>query len=154
MVRAAGELIAWWTGGLVLQMVFVDSLSLSEWAVAAAGALLAAVAARAVRVAAGARPGGRARLLSALLHWPGTLLTDTWRLAVLVARAVGGRRVTGRFHTVTLRRGVGAAWACGLLAATPGVYVADQGPGGRLLVHTLPGGASSLEQVLVGGRDR
>ncbi|MFD7258212.1 hypothetical protein [Streptomyces sp. NPDC059874] len=154
MARAAAELIAWWTGGLVLQVLFVETLSWPELAVAAAGALLGAVAARAVRIAADARAGGLARLLPALLHCPGTLLADTWRLAVLVTRVLRGRRVTGRFHTMTLRRGAGAAWACGLLATTPGLYVVDLGRGGRMLVHTLPGPASALEQALVSGRDR
>ncbi|MEV7520322.1 hypothetical protein [Streptomyces sp. NPDC091371] len=154
MATAAAELIAWWTGALVLQVLFVDTLSWPELAVAAAGALLAAVAARAVRAAAEARAGGLARLLPALLHWPGTLLADTWRLAVLVARVLRGGRVTGRFHTMTLRSGAGAAWACGLLASTPGLYTVHLGPGGRMLVHTLPGGAGALERALVSGRDR
>ncbi|MEW1637074.1 hypothetical protein AB0469_23710 [Streptomyces sp. NPDC093801] len=149
---AAAELCGWWAAALVLQVLFISTLSWPELAVAAAGALLAAVAARAVRRASGARPGGRARLLTALLLFPGALLTDTGRLAAATVRALRGHRTTGRFHTVRLRRGSGAAWACGLLSATPGLYVVDLAPPGpTALVHTLPGRPTRLERALTSG---
>ncbi|MCF3179752.1 hypothetical protein IPZ70_07340 [Streptomyces polychromogenes] len=149
---AAAELLGWWAAGLVLQVLFISTLSWPELAVAAAGAALAAVAARAVRRAAGARTGGRARLLTALLLFPGALLTDTGRLAAATARVLRGRRVTGRFHTVRLRPGSGAAWVCGLLSATPGLYVVDlRPPGATALAHTLPGRPTALERALTGG---
>ncbi|MEU8435924.1 hypothetical protein AB0F18_24025 [Streptomyces sp. NPDC029216] len=151
---AATELAGWWAAALVLQVLFISTLSWPELAVAAGGALLAAVAARAVRRAAAARTGGRARLLTALLLFPGALLTDTARLAAATARVLRGHRVTGRFHTVRLRRGSGTGWACGLLSATPGLYVVDLDPSGpTVLAHTLPGRPTPLETALTtGGR--
>ncbi|WP_370416349.1 hypothetical protein [Streptomyces fradiae] len=153
MARASVEVLAWWVPLVALQMLLIGSVSRPELAVAAAGALLAALAARAVRVAAGARLGGTAGWAHALLSWPGALVADTWRLARAVVRTLRGHRVVGRFVTVRWREGTGPAWAGGLLSTTPGAYVVDQGPERAALVHALPGGAGSLETALTtGGR--
>ncbi|MCJ0869770.1 hypothetical protein [Streptomyces sp. AP-93] len=54
-------------------------------------------------------------------------------------RTLRGHRVRGRFHTVEFRPGTGPAWACGLLSATPGLYVTGSGRGRTVRVHVLPG---------------
>ncbi|MFF9197735.1 hypothetical protein ACF09L_21255 [Streptomyces sp. NPDC014779] len=151
MARAGSEVLSWWALLLVLQVLLIGSVSPIELAVAAGGALVAALAARAVRVAAGTRLGGTAGWAHALLLWPAALVTDTWRLARAVVRTLGGHRVVGRFVTIRWRPGTGGAWAGGLLSATPGVYVVDQGPGRSALAHTLPGGAGALETALTTG---
>ncbi|MFF8375689.1 hypothetical protein ACF07V_06125 [Streptomyces sp. NPDC015661] len=151
MARASVEVLSWWAALLLFQVLLIGSVNWPELAVAAGGALLAALAARAVRVAAGARLGGTAGWARALLLWPGALLTDTWRLGRAVVRTLRGHRVVGRFVTIRWRPGTGGAWAGGLLSATPGVYVVDQGPGRTALVHSLPGGAGSLETALTTG---
>ncbi|MFI8521858.1 hypothetical protein ACIGEZ_29185 [Streptomyces sp. NPDC085481] len=151
MGRTVVEIGSWWAAALLLQILLIGTVTWPEVAVAAAGALLAALAARRVRVAAGARVGGTARLARALLLWPGALLSGTWRLTVAVGRVLRGHRVTGRFRTLHWHQGTGPAWACGLLSATPGLYVVDLGPDRTVLVHTLPGGPGALESALTSG---
>ncbi|MFF0752674.1 hypothetical protein [Streptomyces sp. NPDC004267] len=153
MARAALEWSVWWAALLVFQLLLIGQVTWPEVAVAAAGALLAAVVARATRLAAGARLGGTALMGRALLLWPGTLLADTGRLAVAVARGLRGRPPSGRFHTIRWHEGTGPAWTSGLLSATPGLYVVAHGPDRTALVHTLLGGAGVLEKALTtGGR--
>ncbi|MGW4162069.1 hypothetical protein [Streptomyces sp. NPDC004788] len=154
MGRAAVELLTWWAAVCAFQVLLIGQVSWPELAVAAAGAALAALAARTVRVAADARLGPTARLGTALLLWPGALLADTWRLARAVGRVLRGRRVTGRFRTIRWAHGTGPAWACGLLSATPSLYVVALGRDRTALVHTLPGGAGPLESALTSGGRR
>lgn len=155
-----GEVAGWWIVLIALYLVFISTVTLLEFAVGAAGALLAAVAARAVRVAADGGTGARGVWVAALAAWPGAVLTDTVRLAVATARCLRGRPIEGGFRTVRLTSGTGAAWAAAVLSATPGAYVVDvdrappeNGEGDLLTVHVLPGEPTRLERVLTtGGR--
>jgi Na+/H+ ion antiporter subunit len=162
---ALGEVAAWWTVLTALYLTFIATVTVLEFAVGAAGSALAAVAARAVRRAAGGGTGGRGGWLAALAAWPGAVLTDTLRLAATTARRLGGARRShpvGRFATLRLTSGTGAAWTSALLSATPGAYVVEVTPareagttGGDLLtVHLLPGEPTTLERVLTAGGRR
>ncbi|MFJ5547971.1 hypothetical protein [Streptomyces sp. NPDC093225] len=146
------ELFVWWVLAVVLQVFLTGPLSWLEWTVAAGAAVPAALGARAVRRASGARSGGGARALHAVLVWPVALVADTGRLAALTLRALRGRQVRGRFHTLELGRGTGAAWACTLLSAAPGAYAVGLGRGRFVLVHALPGPPGVLTDALTNGR--
>lgn len=155
-----GEFLIWWALCVLLYVIFIGTVSALELVVGAGVCALAAVGARSVRTASGARWGGRARAVRALLHWPRSVLADTGRLVLATVRVLRGRRVHGRFHTLLLAPGTGPGWSSALLSATPGGYVVDVtdheedgcaggGPGGpALLVHALPGGPSALERAL------
>ncbi|WBO69530.1 hypothetical protein [Streptomyces camelliae] len=156
-----GEVLAWWAVLVVVDLMFISSVSALELVVAAAGAVIAAVAARAVHTASGAGPGGTRRWGAAALAWPGAVLNDVLRLSALTARALGGRSAGGRLKTVTLASGTGPAWACALLSSTPGAYVVDvpgwqrEGKDRRIVVaHFLTDDRTRLEDVLTEGRRR
>ncbi|WP_372351690.1 hypothetical protein [Streptomyces sp. KL116D] len=110
-------------------------------------AVLAGVAARAARRAGGARIGGGARWAGAVVAWPGTLVTDTARLVAAVVRTLRGRPVEGTFRTVRLAPGVGNAWACVLLSASPGACVVG-GDDREVRTHVLVDEPSALERAL------
>ncbi|MFC1415855.1 hypothetical protein [Streptacidiphilus cavernicola] len=151
-VRAVVELLSWWSLLFALYLVFISAVSVLEVAVGAGAAGLAAVGAWAARRAVRPVVGPAGHCAAALWAWPGTLLAETVRLAVLTAAALGGRVVEGRWRTVRLRPGVGAAWACALMSGTPGgcvVEVEDTGPVPPLVrLHTLFPGRSRLEELL------
>ncbi|MFI2200347.1 hypothetical protein ACH47Z_06080 [Streptomyces sp. NPDC020192] len=160
-VTAVGEVLAWWAVLVVVDLMFISSVSALELVVAAGGAVIAAVAARAVHTASGAGAGGTRRGGAAALAWPGAVLGDLARLCGVIARALGGRSAEGSLETVTLGSGTGAAWACALLSSTPGAYVVDvpgrqrKGGGPRTAVaHFLTEGRTRLEGVLTEGRRR
>ncbi|MFD3457087.1 Na+/H+ antiporter subunit E [Streptomyces sp. NPDC058691] len=144
--RAAG--VAGWLLVLeALYVVLIGPVTVLEAVVGAAGALLAAIAADAVRVASGAAPGGARYAVRAALAWPGALLSETWQLARAV---LGARRPRGGFGQVRLPDGVGAAWAAAVLSATPGAYVVAFGEEDErvLTVHRLGDATSGLERAL------
>ncbi|MFD8704867.1 hypothetical protein ACFV1W_19965 [Kitasatospora sp. NPDC059648] len=146
-MRTMLELLLWWGVLLLLNIVFISSVSPLEVAVGGGVALLGALGAVAVRRASGATPGGPARLGRALWAYPWTLLADTGRLALAVLLP-GHRR--GGFRTVRLASGTGAAWGAALLSSTPGAYAVGSRNGGELTVHTLGDERSSLERALTG----
>ncbi|MGW3230322.1 hypothetical protein [Kitasatospora sp. NPDC001095] len=143
-MRTVAELLIWWGLLVLLNVVFISSVTPLETAVGGGIALLAALGAVAVRRTSGAAPGGPARLGAALLAFPGTLLADTGRLALAVLSP--GHRGSG-FRAVRLSPGTGPAWAAALLSSTPGAYVVDV-DGQTLLVHSLGRESSSLEGAL------
>ncbi|MFI1205028.1 hypothetical protein ACH4VR_37360 [Streptomyces sp. NPDC020883] len=149
-LRAAREVLVWWGLLLVLDVIFISSVTPLELMVGAAAAALGAVGARAVRRASDARWGGLARGVLAVWSWPWALFADTGRLFAFVVRK--GR--AGTLRTVELSDGVGPAWACALLSATPGTYAVDVTPAGRegrlVTVHSLFGSRTGLERVLTG----
>ncbi|WP_369185453.1 Na+/H+ antiporter subunit E [Streptomyces sp. Y1] len=147
-MRSAIELLLWWGLLLLLNTVFISSVTPLEVAVGGGVALLGALGAGAVRRAAGAAPGGPARLAQALWAFPWTLLADTGRLALLVLSPA--RRREAGFRTVRLRPGTGAAWAAALLSSTPGTYVVAT-EDGVLTVHATSSRVSLLESALTGG---
>ncbi|MFD8722858.1 hypothetical protein ACFV2H_34000 [Streptomyces sp. NPDC059629] len=157
---AFGEVLAWWVVLAVLNILFISTVSALELAVVAAGALIAAVAARAVHMASGARLGGTRRWGAAVLAWPGAVLTDLIRLWWITARALGGRSPEGSLKSMSLAPGTGAAWACALLSSTPGAYVVDvhgtqeaAQESQTVLAHFLTDDRTRLEDVLTeGGR--
>ncbi|QHA08295.1 hypothetical protein GQF42_38005 [Streptomyces broussonetiae] len=155
---ARGEVLVWWTVLVGVYLMFITPVTALELLVAAGGAAIAAVAARAVRVASGAGVGGTRRWASAALTWPGAVLADLGRLCGVTARAVSGRSPQGSMKTLSLRSGTGAAWACAALSATPGAYVVDvqgQKRQGRqsAVAHFLTEDRTRLEDVLTeGGR--
>jgi multisubunit Na+/H+ antiporter MnhE subunit len=161
-VLAFGDVLAWWVVLVALYLVFISTVTLLEFAVGAAGALLAACGGHALRRASWTSPAsgsGRARLAHAVLSWPGTLFADTGRLTAATIRSLPlsrRRPVSGRFETLELHRGTGAAWACAVLSATPGAYVVDVGTRGDvIMVHVLPGPPSAVERaVTTDGRRR
>ncbi|MFJ8493180.1 hypothetical protein ACIRBZ_33255 [Streptomyces sp. NPDC094038] len=163
VLTALGEVLAWWVVLAVLNILFITAVSALELAVLAGGAVIAAVAARTVHTASGARLGGTRQWGACLLAWPGALLTDLFRLWWLTARALGGRASEGSLKTMTLAPGTGAAWACALLSATPGAYVVDvrgtrgEAPAARereVVAHFLTDGRTRLENVLTEGPRR
>ena len=151
-LRLAGELIGWWGLLFLLYLVFISTLSPLELLAGAAASGLAAAGAWAVHRAVRPEIGPAAHWMTALWVWPGTLLTETVQLARLTLAALRGRPAHGRFATVRLRAGVGAAWACALLSGTPGgcVVKVDPDPGAApvLTVHSLFDSRSRLEAVL------
>ncbi|MFD8810890.1 hypothetical protein ACFV23_05215 [Streptomyces sp. NPDC059627] len=155
----AVEVLAWWVVLTVLDILFVSTVSALELTVAAAGAVPAAVAARAVHTASGARLGGTRRWAAAVLAWPGAVLGDLIRLWWATGRALGGRSSCGSLQTMTLASGTGAGWASALLSSTPGAYVVDvpgtrgAAPASRTVVvaHFLTDDRTSLEDVLTEG---
>lgn len=147
-MRSVLELLLWWGLLLLLNTVFISSVTPLEVAVGGGVALLGAIGACAVRRVSGATPGGPARLAQALWAYPWTLLADTGRLALLVLSPA--RRRQAGFRTVRLAPGTGGAWAAALLSSTPGAYVVDA-DGGVLTVHSISGQVSSLEGALTGG---
>ncbi|MGW0994279.1 hypothetical protein [Streptomyces sp. NPDC002520] len=157
---ASGEVVVWWVVLVVADLMFISSVSVLELAVAAGGALIAAVAARAVHTASGAGLGGTARWGAALLAWPGAVLADMAGLYAVTVHVLRGRPVDGRLQRLTLKSGTGAAWACGLLSSTPGAYVVDvpgtksRGEAGQTVVaHFLTADRTRLERLLTeGGR--
>ena len=157
MRRAAADLLVWWVLLMLLNTVFISTVSPLEAVVGAGAALLGAVGAWAVRRSVGPVLGGLGQLGPAVRTWPWTVLADTGRLAAAVLRPGRGR---GGFREVELPAGTGPAWAAALLAATPGAYVvhvdlATDEPGPRrLTVHTLTDGVSALEKALTGGGSR
>jgi hypothetical protein len=156
------EVLAWWLVLAVVDVLFISTVSALELVVAAGGAVIAAVAARAVRTASGARLGGTRRWGAAALAWPGAVLSDLVRLWWATARALGGRSSEGSLQTMTLSSGTGAAWACALLSATPGAYVVDvRGTRGAapaaqtdVVAHFLTDDRTHLEDVLTEGMRR
>ncbi|MFG2857767.1 hypothetical protein ACGFZ9_45460 [Streptomyces mirabilis] len=160
-LTALGEVLAWWAVLVVLNILFISTVSALELAVAACGAVIAAVAARAVHTASGARLGGTRRWGAAVLAWPGAVLTDLIRLWWITARTLGGRSPEGSLKTMMLAPGTGAAWACALLSSTPGAYVVDvRGTGGAaqesqtVVAHFLTDARTHLEDVLTEGARR
>ncbi|MCQ4084101.1 hypothetical protein NGB36_26885 [Streptomyces sp. RB6PN25] len=156
---ALREALVWWALLVVVDLMFISTVSVLELVVAAGGAAIAAVAARGVHTVSGAGPGGTRRWGAAALAWPGAVLTDTVRLFAVTARTLCGRPVEGRWQTVTLVSGTGAAWACGLLSSTPGAYVVDvrgqqPGAGEALVVHVVIDDRTRLERVLTAGGRR
>ncbi|MFF4520928.1 hypothetical protein [Streptomyces bluensis] len=156
---AWGEVLAWWAVLVVVNLMFISSISTLEIVVAAAGAMIAAFAARAVHSASGAGPGGARRWGAALLAWPGAVLADLGRLCVVTVRALHGRSPEGALKTVTLQPGTGAAWACGVLSSTPSTYVVDvpegMTEGGQtVVVHVMDRELSRLDRVLTVGPRR
>ncbi|MFJ5033814.1 hypothetical protein ACIQB5_38415 [Streptomyces sp. NPDC088560] len=154
-----GEVLVWWAVLVVVDLMFITPVTALELLVAAGGAAIAAVAARAVRTASGAGLGGTRRWASAALMWPAAVLGDLGRLCGVTARAVRGRSPEGSLKTLSLRSGTGAAWACAVLSATPGAYVVDvQGQemqgGQRAVAHFLTEDRTRLEDVLTEGRRR
>ena len=152
-LRLAGELISWWALLFLLYLVFISTLSPLELIVGAAASALAAVGAGAIHRAVRPEAGPAARWMAAVWAWPGTLLAEIVHLARLTLAALRGRPAQGRFATVRLRAGVGAAWAGALLSGTPGscVVAVDQDPGAApvLTVHSIFGARSRLESVLL-----
>ena len=153
---AVVNIAAWWAVLFVLNLMFISTVSVLELAVGAGAAALTAVAALAVGSAS--RTGGNlgGPWARALLAWPGTVVTDTGRLAAAAVRGVLGRKVRSRFHEVELKAGTGSAWACAVLSATPGAYVVDvkrgaAGSGDALTIHVLGDSTTALEGVLTGG---
>ncbi|MFF7983186.1 hypothetical protein ACFZDK_29405 [Streptomyces sp. NPDC007901] len=162
-LTAFGEVLAWWAVLVVLDILFISTVSALELVVAAGGAVIAAIAARAVRTASGARLGGTRRWGTAVSAWPGAVLTDLVGLWRLTARALRGRASEGSLKTMTLAPGTGAAWACALLSATPGAYVVDvrgtrgEAPASRereVVAHVLTDDRTRLEDVLTEGPRR
>ncbi|MGW2824113.1 hypothetical protein ACWC24_24415 [Streptomyces sp. NPDC001443] len=156
---ALGEVLAWWAVLVVVDILFVSTVTPLEIAVAAGGALLAAIAARAVRTASGARLGGTRRWAAATLAWPGAVLADLGRLCRVTVLALRGRSPEGGLRTMTLAPGSGAAWACALLSSTPGAYIVDvHGNGARgtrtAVAHFLTDDRTRLEDVLTEGPRR
>ncbi|MFD9684998.1 hypothetical protein ACFWXO_04470 [Kitasatospora sp. NPDC059088] len=156
-MRSMFELMLWWGMLLLLNTVFISSVTPLEIAVGGGVALLGAVGALAVRRASGATPGGPARLARSALAFPWTLLADTGRLVLLLTSPA--RRQEAGFRTVRLPTGTGPAWAAALLSSTPGAYVVsheggwddgDSGGGVALTVHSLGGRTSALEAALTG----
>ena len=160
-VTAFGEVLAWWVVLVVLNILFISTVSALELVVAGGGALIAAVAARAVHTASGARLGGTRRWGAAVLAWPGAVLADLVGLWWITARALGGRSPEGSLKTMTLAPGTGPAWACALLSSTPGAYVVDV-HGTReaaqesrtVVAHFLTDDRTRLEDVLTEGARR
>ncbi|OLZ74318.1 hypothetical protein AV521_01130 [Streptomyces sp. IMTB 2501] len=151
---ASGEVLVWWAVLVVLELMFISSVSVLELAVAAAGAVIAAVAARAVHTASEAGLGGTARWGAALLAWPGAVCADMAGLCRVTALVLRGRPAGGSLLTLTLKSGTGAAWACGVLSSTPGAYVVDV-PGERAVVaHFLTDDRTRLELLLTSGGRR
>jgi hypothetical protein len=156
--RAAVELVSWWMLLFVLYLVLITTVSGLELVVAAAVSGLAAVGAWGVHRSARPVAGPVGHWMSALWLWPGTVVVETWRLARFTAAAPGRRAAEGRFRTVRLRRGVGAAWACALLSGTPGGCVVDvttpadagsgDGTAPTLRIHALFPERSRLEALL------
>lgn len=147
-MRSAFELLLWWGLLLLLNTVFISSVTPLEVAVGGGVALLGAIGALAVRRASGAAPGGPARLAQSLWAFPWTLIADTGRLA-LVTVSPARRRDAG-FRTVRLSPGTGPAWAAALLSSTPGAYVVST-EGDTLIVHALGGRVSALQAALTDG---
>ncbi|MDX2851448.1 Na+/H+ antiporter subunit E [Actinacidiphila glaucinigra] len=147
MGRTAAETAGWLLVLLALYVVLIGPVTPLEVAVGAAGALSAGIAARTVRRASGATPGGARYAARAARAWPGAVLAETWRLAVA---AFGGRAHRGGLHTLRLPRGVGAGWATAMLSATPGTLVVDVDDSGErvVTVHRLGAGASAMERAL------
>ncbi|MEV0186191.1 hypothetical protein AB0I54_44245 [Streptomyces sp. NPDC050625] len=158
--RAAwGEVLVWWAVLVVVELMFISSVSVLELVVAAGGAAIGAVAARAVHTASGAGLGGTARWGAALLAWPGAVFTDMAGLCAVTVRVLRGRPAEGSLQRLTLKSGTGAAWACGVLSSTPGAYVVDvprgKGTEGRVIVaHVLTGDRTRLERLLTSGGRR
>ncbi|MFF3821574.1 hypothetical protein ACFYYD_34240 [Streptomyces bluensis] len=156
---AGGEVLAWWAVLVVVTLMFISSISALEVVVAAAGAMIAAVAARGVHSASGAGMGGARRWGAAFLAWPGAVLADLGRLCVVTVRALRGRSPEGALKTVTLEPGTGAAWACGVLSSTASTYVVDVSGGKTegvqtVVVHVMDRGLSRLDRVLTVGPRR
>ncbi|WEP00521.1 hypothetical protein A6P39_038810 [Streptomyces sp. FXJ1.172] len=158
---AVGEVLAWWAVLVVVNLMFISSVSVLELVVAAGGAALTALAARAVHTASRARLGGTRNWGAAALAWPGAVLADLARLCAVTARVLAGRPAEGSLRTVTLARGTGAAWAGALLSSTPGAYVVDvpgRQDGGNAprtaVAHFLTADRTRLEDVLTEGRRR
>ncbi|MEU3573871.1 hypothetical protein AB0E96_36435 [Kitasatospora sp. NPDC036755] len=143
-MRTVAELLLWWGLLLLLNIVFISSVTPLEVTVGGGIAVLGALGAVAVRRVSGATPGGAARIGPALLALPRTLLADTGRLALAV---VSPRHRGSGFRAVRLAPGTGPAWAAALLSSTPGAYVVDV-DGQTLLVHALGHEPSSLESAL------
>jgi multisubunit Na+/H+ antiporter MnhE subunit len=152
VLRMVGELVGWWVLLFLLYLVLISTLSPLELVVGAAASGLSAVAAWAIHRAVRPEVGPVGHWTAALWALPGTLLRETVQLACLTRAALRGRPAQGRFATVRLRPGVGAAWACALLSGTPGSCVldVDEQPGAAtvLRVHSLFGPRSRLETVL------
>ncbi|WP_316529374.1 hypothetical protein [Kitasatospora brasiliensis] len=129
---------------LLLNVVFISSVTPLEVAVGGGIAVLGALGAVTVRRASGAAPGGAARLTAALRAFPRTLPADTARLALAVVSPSHRRPA---FRAVRLAPGTGPAWAAALLSSTPGAYVVEV-DGQTLLVHALGRELSSLERAL------
>jgi hypothetical protein len=155
--RPVVEPLAWWALLFLLYLVFISTVSVLELAVGAAVSGFAAAGGQAVHRTARPDPGPPGHWPAAVWAWPGTLLVETVGLAGLTFAALRGRPSHGRFATVRLRPGVGAAWATTLLSGTPGSCVVavdqdavDQGSGSLtvLTVHTLFASSSRLEAVL------
>ncbi|GHD98505.1 hypothetical protein [Streptomyces alanosinicus] len=160
-LAALGEVVAWWAVLVVVNVLFISTVSPLELVVVAGGALIAAVAARAVHTASHARLGDTRRWAAAALAWPGAVLTDLVGLCGVTARALGGRSPEGSLKKMTLASGAGAAWACALLSSTPGAYVVDvlePRETGRApqtaVAHFLTDDRTRLEDVLTEGMRR
>jgi multisubunit Na+/H+ antiporter MnhE subunit len=161
------EVAGWWLALTLLGLCFVGTVDRYESAVMLACGLLAAVLAVVARRAERGRYAFSLSWLRGLPGLPRAVLTDTGRLAVLVARSATtrGDAPAGRWVQVPLGTADGEsdahartrrAVATTLASLSPGSYVGDvDEEGGILLVHELVGdGRSAVSPALLTGPGR
>ncbi|WP_141726066.1 hypothetical protein [Actinacidiphila rubida] len=151
-------LLVWWALLFVLFLVFISTVTEAELGLGAAGALLGAVGADAVRRAEHPGLGGLRALAPAAASFPAALLQETGRLAVAVIRRLRGGQNAGGTVRLSVDPGVSPAAAAALLSASPGACVIDirpaEGPqkGAELTMHLLDFPVSPVERALPGRR--
>jgi hypothetical protein len=143
-VRALAEVAVWSVLLTGVTLVSISTLSLVESVVAVVAAVAGGYAARRVRLAAGAAPGGRRGAMTTLLLLPVAVLRGGAALtgALLRGRADGGLR------RATLKPGTGPGWAGAAVAFSPDTCVVGMPRDDELLLHTLGGRPGAVERAL------
>jgi multisubunit Na+/H+ antiporter MnhE subunit len=101
-VGAAVSLLAWWGVLAGLWMLLVDTVSTAEVLCAVVAAAVGAIVTRLVFASETVRMRARASLAAAVLRQLARVPGDLWLLALVLARALAGRRQRGRFHRIAL----------------------------------------------------
>lgn len=159
---AAAEVITWWALLVGVWVTTLSGVTTSDMVAATAGGLLAALAARWTRRAA----GGRWRMRPGWLGWlavlPVAVVADAARLAGVAARHLVIRagdepgEGVGRLSRVPLPAGEDGPTGAGrraaatlAVSATPGTFVVDvDEDAGELVVHRLVDGRPSVDRVV------
>ncbi|MEE4546900.1 hypothetical protein V2S66_33660 [Streptomyces sp. V4-01] len=152
-MAAVVEVGAWWAVLFAVTVVAVGPLNTVELAVAVAAAAGAALAARWVRLAAGATLGGTGGAARALALLPWSLLRGCGLLAAAMlgwSRRTGGRPASGApaFRRTAMREGTGAGWAGLVMAASADTCVVRATDDGLVEVHALGIEPGPVERAL------
>ena len=155
-VAAAAEVLWWWLAACGVWLLTLSSVNAAELVVSLACALPCGLAARAARIALGARWRLRPRWVWWLAPLVVALFVDAARVLLLAVRRHDVEREAGRLVDVPLPDGETedvasgrAALATLVMSTTPGTLVVQGDPERRVLtLHSLVPAGSWLERAV------